>query len=98
MDEKKNQMHLIVQYYRCATPERQAEIDTCLRNNLLNPYLSAVHLLTEEQFDLSQFPNNDKIVQTVIGERLTFERAFQYANVNYPVDQLTRTGDERMRG
>ena len=80
MGEHKNQLHLIVQYYRCATPERQAEIDTCLRNNLLNPYLSAIHLLTEEQFDLSQFPNCDKIVQTVVGERLTFERAFQYAN------------------
>lgn len=76
----KNSIHLIVQYYRCATPERQAEIDTCLRNNLLNPYLTAIHLLTEEQFDLSQFPNHDKIVQTVIGERLTFERAFQYVN------------------
>lgn len=74
------QMNLIVQYYRCADSDRQAEIDRCLRNNLLNPHLAAIHLLTEEHFDLSQFPGSNKIVQTVIGERLTFELAFRYAN------------------
>lgn len=87
MEAQINSIHLIVQYYRCATPARQAEIDTCLRNNLLNPYLSAIHLLTEEKFDLSQFTNHDKIVQTIIGERLTFERAFQYANETDPTGQ-----------
>jgi glycosyltransferase involved in cell wall biosynthesis len=79
-EESTNRLSLIVQYYRCATNERQTEIDTCLRNNLVNPYLTAIHLLTEELFDVSSFPNNEKIVQTVIGERLTFERAFTYAN------------------
>jgi hypothetical protein len=73
-------VHLIVQYYRAATPERQAEIDTCLRENLLNPFLEKLHLLTEEKFDISGFPNPEKVCQTVIGERLTFERAFRYAN------------------
>ena len=80
--------HLIVQYFRCADPARQAEIDTCLRNNLLNTHLAAVHLLTEEQFNLSTFPNNSKIVQTVIGERLTFENAFLYANESDPDGKL----------
>lgn len=73
-------IHLIVQYYRAATPERQTEIDTCLRENLENPHIAVVHLLTEEDFELSGFPNPYKIRQTVIGERLTYERAFQYAN------------------
>lgn len=77
---QQNPIQLIVQYYRCADPARQAEIDTCLRYNLLNPYLTAIHLLTEEQFDLSSFPNIEKIIQTVIRERLTFERGFAYAN------------------
>jgi hypothetical protein len=40
----------------------------------------AIHLLTEDEFDLSQFPNNEKIKQTVIGERLTYKRAFDYAS------------------
>jgi len=73
-------IHLIVQYYRAATSERQCEIDTCLRNNLLNNHISAVHLLTEDEFDLTKFPNFEKVRQTVIGERLTYEKAFSYAN------------------
>lgn len=88
MEERTSRLSLIVQYYRCTTNERQAEIDTCLRNNLVNPYLSAIHLLTEELFDVSSFPNNEKIVQTVIGERLTFERAFTYANEVDPTGQM----------
>lgn len=74
------EIHLIVQYYRAATSERQKEIDTCLRENLLNPHIAVVHLLTEEQFDLSGLPCPEKICQTVIGKRLTYERAFHYAN------------------
>lgn len=87
MNDASHPIHLIVQYYRCADAARQAEIDTCLRNNLENLYISVVHLLTEEQFDLSDFPSNDKVVQTVIGERLTFERAFRYANESDPDGQ-----------
>lgn len=73
-------IHLIVQYYKCAHQDRQKEIDICLRNNLQNQYISSVHVLTEVPFDFSGFPNEEKINQTVIGERLTFERAFQHAN------------------
>lgn len=73
-------IQLIVQYYRSASTERQLEIDTCLGKNLENPLISTVHLLTEELFDLSCFPNHNKLFQTVIGERLTYEAAFRYAN------------------
>lgn len=73
-------IHLIVQYYKCARQDRQNEIDICLRNNLQNQYIHKIHVLTEEYFDFSGFPNEEKINQTVIGERLTFEKAFQHAN------------------
>lgn len=76
----KHPVQLIVQYYRSVDPARQVELDTCLRNNLVNQFISKVHLLTEEKFDFVQFPNVDKIVQRVVGERLTFEMAFSYAN------------------
>jgi len=78
--KQQNPIQLILQYYRCADPARQDEIDTCLRNNLQNPFIAAIHLLTEELFDLSQYNNHEKIIQTVIAERLTYERAFRYAN------------------
>jgi len=79
-NETNRPIHLIVQYFRAATPERQAEIDTCLRENLQNPLIAMVHLLTEEEFALTEFPNLDKVRQIAIGERLTYERAFKYAN------------------
>jgi hypothetical protein len=74
------QLNLIVQYYRCSTAERQEEINTCLRMNLLNPCISELHLLTEEVFDFATYPNNEKIHQINIHSRLTFEHAFAYAN------------------
>jgi len=73
-------INLIVQYYRGTNPDRQAEIDFCLSANLQNRFIDQLHLLTEEEMDLAAFPAQGKIVQTVIGERLTFEHVFRYAN------------------
>jgi len=80
-------INLIVQYYKCGNEARQEEIDVCLEKNLNNEFISSVHLLTEQMYDLSQFPHPEKIKQTVIGERLTFERAFQHAN-QHPENQI----------
>lgn len=73
-------VNLILQYYRTLDLSRQAEIDSCLRHNLQNELITFIHLLTEEDFDFTTFPNYERVIQTVIGERLTFNRAFQYAN------------------
>lgn len=73
-------INLIVQYFKCDNDARQKEIDTCLQNNLLNEHIDAVHLLTEAAYDFSVFNNYTKIVQTVIGERLTYNKAFEYTN------------------
>jgi hypothetical protein len=75
--------NLIVQYYKCGNEARQEEIDICLSNNLNNEFISSIHLLTEQLFDVSHFPYHEKIKQTVVGERLTFEMAFQYANQHH---------------
>lgn len=73
-------INLILQYYRTLDLSRQAEINACLWHNLQNELITFVHLLTEEDFDFTKFPNHQKVIQIVIGERLTFHRAFQYAN------------------
>ncbi len=73
-------IHLIVQYYQCVDAARQDEIDTCLRNNLQNHFIAEIHLLTEVTYDFSGYSGHEKIRQTVIGERLTYERAFRYAS------------------
>lgn len=76
-------INLIVQYYKCGNEARQEEIDICLTTNLNNEFISSIHLLTEQLHDISQFPHREKIKQTIIGERLTFERAFQHANQHH---------------
>lgn len=73
-------VNLILQYYRTLDLSRQAEIDSCLRHNLQNELITFIHILTEEDFDFTTFPNYKRVIQMVIGERLTFNRAFQYAN------------------
>lgn len=71
---------MILQYYLSGQEDRQREYDDCLQKNLDNPLISLVHILTEESLDLSYFRHAEKLVQTVIGERLTYEEAFNYAN------------------
>jgi hypothetical protein len=73
-------INLVVQYYRCSDPDRKKEIDFCLSANLDNRFIDKVHLLVEEEMDTTAFPSQGKILQVVIGERMTFERVFLYAN------------------
>lgn len=81
-------IHLILQYYLPGQEARQRELDACLQENLDNPFIARVHLLTEEPVDLSHLRHTDKIVQTVIGERLTYERALHYANAHAGVGDV----------
>ena len=54
-----------------------------MTKNLLNPFITQIHILTEEDIDFSSFPfASEKINQIILGRRLTFRDAFEYANVN----------------
>jgi hypothetical protein len=80
------EIHLILQYYlpkklplnKGLDLERKQEIDHCLRKNIENPLITKIHLLTEKTLDFSPF-DSDKLIQTVIGEHITYQRAFEYA-------------------
>lgn len=85
--EDNHSIQLVVQYYHCHDHARQNELDTCLCMNLENPAISKVHLLTEEFFDLTSYPCHEKIIQTVINERLTYNYAFNYVN---KIDPLSK--------
>jgi hypothetical protein len=54
--------------------ERQVEVDECLRNNLANPHIRHLHVLTETAMDLTHFSKGkgDKLVQYVQGNWLTY--------------------------
>ena len=62
---------------------RQIEINECLQNNINNDKISKIILLVENIYDLNLFENYDKkVMQVVIGKRLSFYDVFEYYN-NY---------------
>ena len=63
---------LYTQYYRARTPERQAELDHCLRSNLQHPQLDQVVVLREP--DAPELPGEARMPVQVIeeAERLTY--------------------------
>ena len=81
---------IITQYYRVRNGnpsyclERQKEIDFCLIQNCENPFIDQIHLLLEEEIELSFLLEKHikKITKKLIKKRLTYEYAFQYYN-NY---------------
>jgi len=72
-------MELVVysQYYRTSTPERQLEIDECLRRNLNHPGISRMVLFCES--DAPPVPQGTVPVEVVTSdERITYAEWFRW--------------------
>jgi hypothetical protein len=69
-------------YYRDNSPERQKELDACLRYNLQNSYISAVYVLVEKEEDLPFLDQFDKSKMNIVKhyKRLSYQDAFKFAN------------------
>ena len=74
---------LVTQFFISEKPEVLSNIIETLRRNLENPFITEILLLNEQDYDFSQFNNNYKINQIIIGERLTFKKAFEIMNMKY---------------
>jgi len=77
---------LITQYFKSTNIYRQNAIDDALKMNLLNPIISIIYLLNEEQYDFSQYDNNNKIIQVQLGRRMSFSDALAFAHDNLSGD------------
>jgi len=73
---------LCTQFFRHSVPARHAELQECLRQNLLQPYLDRVVLFNErdESAEWKEWQGAEKIQQVVIGERLTYGRFLRYVH------------------
>jgi hypothetical protein len=80
---QKPALNLMVQYFTVSNQDRQKEIDDCLKKNCENSFIKKIFLLTEEKFD-AEILNHPKIEQIVIGKRLKFSDAFEFANKKLP--------------
>jgi tetratricopeptide (TPR) repeat protein len=91
-----SKLHMIVQYYIAPQGSaRQAELDACLRLNAANVHIGTMHVLLESASDIEhssvlrelmqqQQQTVTKLNVTVIGQRLTYRAAFEYANTVIP--------------
>jgi tetratricopeptide (TPR) repeat protein len=90
-----SKLHMIVQYYTAPQGSaRQAELDECLRLNAANVHIGTIHVLLESASDIErssvlrelmqQQQTVTKLAVTVIGKRLTYRAAFEYANAVIP--------------
>lgn len=78
-------IQLLVQYCNTHMPDRQAEFDECLRRNLANSSILAVHNLVETTVAVPiEFTTHPKYRQQLVPRWLTYADAFEYANANLP--------------
>jgi hypothetical protein len=85
-DNKHKKIVLITQYFIAKEPRRQHELITCLTNNILNPYIDEIFLLTESFIDFRkhlevklEYKYLQKVRQSVIKKRLTLYEAIENA-------------------
>jgi hypothetical protein len=74
-------INLIIQYVNDSRPARQSEYDECIRRNLANPHVKAVHNL-QERVDVlvpNEFKDHGKYRQRELGKWMTYGDAFEYA-------------------
>ena len=81
------QLWLIQQYYTPAKSSRAKELRKCLDENLKNPYIDKILLLNETDFTES-LPTHPKLLEEVIGRRLTYTDVIRTIQVRVPEDTL----------
>ena len=74
--EKPYELWWITQYYTPPKPKRRREITKCLEENIKSPLISKVILLNEQKESLEGFQSS-KLVEKIIGHRLTYRDVFQ---------------------
>ncbi len=68
--------HLIIQYYE--SKSRKNEFDECLMRNLSNQYIDRVHVLTEKPIDVPGSCEQNNMIVTNIGTRMTWKLVMRY--------------------
>jgi hypothetical protein len=82
-EKNTDEIHLFLQFYVDANPERQFEIVKCLHKNIQNPYITKIHLLNERIYKNKEIGcTSKKLIQTNIGSRLKYSDIFQYVADN----------------
>ena len=83
------ELWMIQQYFRPAKAKRGREIRRCLEENCKCPYIDKIVLLNEEDYS-ADFPKSseNKILQKVVGKRLTYEMVIREIYDSIPDDVI----------
>jgi hypothetical protein len=74
-------LSVLIQYCNDPRPDRMAEYDECVRRNLANPHVKAVHNLVETGIAVpAEFTRHPRYVEHRVADWLTYRAAFDYAN------------------
>ena len=74
-----NKIHIISQFFIPNDSYRLKEIQYALKQNITNKYIHHIHLLNEKIYNSKELGiESDKIIQTNIHKRLTFQDVFTY--------------------
>lgn len=89
VEAKPQRLWLIQQYYRPEKSKRAREIRRCLEENVKCPYVDKILLLNEDDYS-SDFPkeSGEKILQKVVGKRLSYEMVIRTIYEDVPADVI----------
>ena len=96
INESGSKLHLVTQFPvfnpslglgKKGAKERQEEVIFCLQQNLLSPHIHTIHILCEDAHDVLfvktlNLSMDWKLVFQILGRRMTYKDAFQYASRN----------------
>jgi len=71
-------INLIIQSYDEKNEDRIKELDTCLEENLKNPFIKKIYDLTDKPN--LKFIKNDKYIVVPVDKWLTYKMTFEFAN------------------
>jgi len=85
--EEPEQLWLIQQYFEPEQAKRRREIQTCIEQNIACSYIDRIVLLNEE--DLSEkLPTSEKLVQQIVGHRLTYADVVLFIKEKVPENTI----------
>ena len=76
-------IHIFTQFFIHSDTSRYNEIKECLRQNVLNPNITMIHLLNERIYSNAELGiTSSKIIQTNIVNRLKYQHVFKHIRDN----------------
>jgi hypothetical protein len=74
---------LFMQFFIHSSDTRNHELQTCLRKNVENPFVSRIVMLNEREYSIEELGiYSPKIIQKIIGKRMWYDDVFHYVFPN----------------